>query len=635
MQNTSLGTIRPNYEMRQLRLYIATALVYLSIARLNPELAGAVLPLAIGSLLLGCIKLPACLERKQDENRFAGKYRRPCHLSTLIKLSRTFASINAVWLGNGFDWEPRHRQKVQEMQRCNWNAFYQKINRRKIRNELLFHHPLRALLHPTQTFFQLRNLPYFVTTAQGFYWIHALNRKSKRILLPRTDMLTHTLVIGSSGAGKTSLLKLLMNQAIINGDVTILIDPKGDKAFFDSARTICQLCGREFHYFHPAHPQDSTPINVLGNFQRPADIASRIAEVIPGTSGDAANFKAMGRSAVECILVGMELMNESPTFIKIWHYFVHRTEFAVATLRAWLIAQGTAEKELPCGKSPDILLENLIALCRSHQNTSPDIDSVIAFATKSDEILDKTTSTMKDILMQCSRGDIGRLLSPSDDSDTTFFDARKILQRKCVFYLGTDSLTNAAFARVLGALFLSDLANAAGDIYNFGTAKSTRVTLIVDEASEVVCEPFISMLSKARGANFSIIAATQTINDFTARLDKEAGTKRILGNILNLIVMRCSDTDTQKLVAEGIPKTSIFLKTQTQSESRAGADLLADSASLSERLTEQTGEYLIPPELFGALPAGEAFAIVSGKFVSKLYAPLLIDDLSVQENRHA
>ena len=55
MQNTSLGTIRPNYEMRQLRLYIATALVYLSIARLNPALSVKI-TFATLSVLHGVVK---------------------------------------------------------------------------------------------------------------------------------------------------------------------------------------------------------------------------------------------------------------------------------------------------------------------------------------------------------------------------------------------------------------------------------------------------------------------------------------------------------------------------------------------------------------------------------------------------
>lgn len=58
----------------------------------------------------------------------------------------------------------------------------------------------------------------------------------------------------------------------------------------------------------------------------------------------------------------------------------------------------------------------------------------------------------------------------------------------------------------------------AASFYNYGG--NHKIFLIVDEAAEVVNDPYIQMLNKSAGAGFINIAAIQTIPDGCAiRID--------------------------------------------------------------------------------------------------------------------
>ncbi|MCK7582151.1 MAG: type IV secretion system DNA-binding domain-containing protein [Chromatiales bacterium] len=39
----------------------------------------------------------------------------------------------------------------------------------------------------------------------------------------------HLLIVGTTGAGKTRLLDLLVTQAVLRGEAVVILDPKGDR----------------------------------------------------------------------------------------------------------------------------------------------------------------------------------------------------------------------------------------------------------------------------------------------------------------------------------------------------------------------------------------------------------------------
>ena len=155
----------------------------------------------------------------------------------------------------------------------------------------------------------------------GSAWIHGLEVSEHLVRQPLTHTAGHTLIVGTTGAGKTRAFDVRVNQAVLRGEAVIIIDPKGDKDLMVSAKRACQLAQRpdRFVYFHPAFPEDSVRLDPLHNFNRPSEIASRITAISPGeTTTDP--FKAFGQKSLDNVIQGLMVNEERPTLAKLRRY---------------------------------------------------------------------------------------------------------------------------------------------------------------------------------------------------------------------------------------------------------------------------------------------------------------------------
>ena len=96
-------------------------------------------------------------------------------------------------------------------------------------------------------------------------------------------------------------------------------------------------------------------------------------------------------------------------------------------------------------------------------------------------------------------------------------NSSKIIAKRQVVSIGLDSLTDSIVGSVIGSIILSDLTVVAGERYNDGV-EHRSVNIFVDQAAEVINEPFIQRLNKGRGATIRLFVATQTLSDFSARM---------------------------------------------------------------------------------------------------------------------
>ncbi|WP_249925492.1 helicase HerA-like domain-containing protein, partial [Escherichia coli] len=116
----------------------------------------------------------------------------------------------------------------------------------------------------------------------GQPWIHGVEPKEEKLMQPLKHTEGHSLIVGTTGSGKTRMFDILISQAILRGEAVIIIDPKGDKEMRDNARRACEAMGQpeRFVSFHPAFPEESVRIDPLRNFTRVTEIASRLAALI-------------------------------------------------------------------------------------------------------------------------------------------------------------------------------------------------------------------------------------------------------------------------------------------------------------------------------------------------------------------
>lgn len=187
--------------------------------------------------------------------------------------------------------------------------------------------------------------------------------------------------------------------------------------------------------------------------------------------------------------------------------------------------------------------------------------------------------------------------------------------------VGLDSLANKAISSAVGSMLLSDLTSVAASIYNYGGTH--KIFLIVDEAAEVVNDPYIQMLNKSAGAGFINVASIQTVPDLSARFESRDKARQMLGNFNNLVAMRIKCRETQDFVTETFGQT--YVQTQQMfhaTTSSTEQTVTHFSGTVQERINEEL-EDVLPTDVLGLLPNWQYFAMVSGGRLIKGRLPIV------------
>jgi len=557
------------------------------------------------ALMLGLRHVPEALRLTHRRGMLKGQPLSFCDLSALEEITRK--NPNMIWLGKGFDWGQDQAQMCYEV----------------IRRD-----PAKM---PNDGEMQL-------TTGQR--WIHGLCDKEIDLLVPCSQFSRGVLIVGTTGSGKTRLYDHLIAQAILRGEVVIVFDPKGDKDLRRGIQATCERMGRAdaFVMLHPGFPSESVRFDPLRNFNRTTGLASRIATLIPSDSG-ADPFSSFSQSALNKIIQAMLVINEKPSIVTIRRILETGAESlviqAIGTHCARVMgAQEWEEwvnryaKRSEAGNEIKLALAYIQAYkdqCRINRSLAlTSIDGIISSFTHDKAHFGKMITSLLPVLDMLTTAELGPLLSPDPtdlDDKRQITDFNRIINNKQVLYLGLDSLSDNMVGAAIGSLLLADLTSVAGDRYNYGE-KLAPINVFVDEAAEVLNEPFVQMLNKGRGAEFRCAVATQTFADFEARAGNRARAEQILENLNTKFSLQVNSAPTQKYITDNFPQTVVRHIEYSQSNAACSATDLHFKNTTSEKLTE-TEAPLFPPTLLGCLPPLEFFANVSGGRVIKGRIPIL------------
>lgn len=571
------------------------------------------------SSVMALSKLPMAYRLHHLQKNLAGRPLEFMPLSDLIK--KINRHEGDMWIGYGFAWENRHCQRVFEILKRD----YSEINRIK---------PSRFAY--IGKYFRKKFGMKIPEPPMGQPWIHGVEPNEEEILQPLKHAEGHTLIVGTTGSGKTRMFDILISQAILRNEAVIIIDPKGDKEMRDNARRACIAAGApdRFVQFHPAFPQESARIDPLRNFSRVTEIASRIAALIPSEAG-ADPFKSFGWQALNNIAQGLLLTNSRPNLVKLRRFL----EGGAASLVVKAIMSYAEKVDADWAAKADAYLEKVRtagpekqapALMKFYtevlqpEKPSSDLEGLLSMYKHDSTHFAKMVANLLPIMNMLTSGSLGELLSPDPEDmedDRPITDSANIINNAQAAYLGLDSLTDAMVGSAIGSVFLSDLTSVAGDRYNYGV-DNKPVNIFVDEAAEVINDPFIQLLNKGRGAKIRLFVATQTFADFAARLGSQEKALQVLGNINNIFALRVTDAETQKYIAENLPPTRVKYVMRTQGQNTHGDEPIMHGGNQGERLMEEETE-LFPSQLLGMLPNLEYIAKISGGLIVKGRLPIL------------
>ncbi|AYM88992.1 conjugative transfer system coupling protein TraD [Pseudoalteromonas agarivorans] len=607
---------RPNYERQAALGWISASAVAMGVNYYSTMPSDPFYWMSGICGIMAMSHIPKAIKLASLQKHLSG---RELEFITLENLKKTIQGHpNEMWLGNGFDWENRHTQRVFEILKRDWSSVV-------------------GFESTTKKLTRIIKREKKKTNPIGATWIHGLEPKEKKLVQDIGHTEGHSLIVGTTGSGKTRMFDIMISQAILRNEAVIIIDPKGDKEMRDNARKVCEAMGEpeRFISFHPAFPEDSVRIDPLRNFTRVTEIASRLAALIPSEAG-ADPFKSFAWQALNNIAQGLVMTYQRPNLVLLRRFLEGGAAgLVIQTIEAYsenVMPNWEAEAEPYKSKANNGHIEKkAFAMLRFYYDViqpvkpSSELEGLLSMFQHDSTHFSKMVANLLPIMNMLTSGELGKMLSPdsTDLSDARqITDNAKIINNGQVAYIGLDSLTDSMVGSAIGSIMLSDLTAVAGDRYNFGV-NNRPVNIFVDEAAEVINDPFIQLLNKGRGAKLRLFVATQTFSDFSARMGSKDKAIQVLGNLNNKFALRVLDKETQEYITDNLPKTRVKYVMRNQGQNTDSEDPIMHGGSQGERLMEE--EYdLLPAQLLGMLPNLEFFATISGGRLIKGRLPILV-----------
>lgn len=603
---------RPNYELRAGYVWFGSAALTLGVSAFTTLPSFPFFAMSAISIAMGMSKFPTGRRLQKLQKNLAG---RPLQFNSLKKMIGLLESHPTdLFLGYGFEWESRHTQRVFEIQ---------KRDTSEIRTG-----PLKKRIEENAAF--------------GAPWIHGVEPDEQTLFQPLSHTEGHVMIIGTTGSGKTRAFDNFISQAILREEAVVIIDPKGDKELASIAQRTCNYLEKpeRFVYFHPAFPEKSARFDMLRNFNRGTELASRIANLVP-SEGPMDAFMSFAWNALNSIIQGLLIVDDRPSLIKLKRYLENGAHALLSTSIQAHAKKSLGDSRFAMTIAPYIEAANkkkseghlAVQMINYYSNEvapqypNPDLESLINGFRHDPTHFSKMIANLIPILNMLTSGPMGELLSPnrSDINDNRLImDMKTAIQQKKVVYIGLDSLSDGVVGSAIGSLVLSDLTAVAGDRYNYGV-DNRHVNVFVDEAAEVLNDPFIQLLNKGRGSLIRLFVATQTISDFSAKLGSVDKAKQVLGNINNVIALRLVDNGSQEYFSENLPMTRVKYIMRSQDSNSQENNPFHHSGGQGERLIEEEAS-LFPSQLLGSLPNLEFIAKISGGKIVKGRLPILIDE---------
>ncbi len=382
----------------------------------------------------------------------------------------------------------------------------------------------------------------------------------KPVLLSDKQLSAHALIVGASGAGKSTTLLRLLSEQVRLGRPVVAIDMKGSPAFAGQLAAAAAAAGRAFRIWTPDGPETWNPL----------------------AHGNATELKDK--------LIATERFTEP-------HYQRAAERYVQAVLQV-------LDHEHP--NTPPTLHE-VVNLMDPHR-----IPGLLRHAPRefAERIQDYIGSLTPDQLSAIrglgtrvaiiTESHTGAYLSP-DRSRKPPIDLRAALSGEAVVLFSLNSSTYAGLSGQLGALAIQDLVAAAGHrLADPGRGGSAIVA--IDEFSALGHDNVISLLARCREAGVSVLLSTQELAD----LDRAApGLKdQVLGSTAVKIAHRQDVPSSAQTIAQIAGTETVWEQTQ-----QIARHPLFGTQQTGRGTRRQTERFIVDPNEIKSLVPGEAVVI--------------------------
>src|SRR5579863_254574 len=332
--------------------------------------------------------------------------------------------------------------------------------------------------------------------------------------VPERTLAAHGLILGATGAGKSTTLLALLGDQIKRGHPVVAIDLKGSPAFADDLRAAAEAAGRPFIQWTPDGPSHWNPL-AAGN-------ATELKDKLLGTERftEPHYRRAAERYLQLAIQVAQEAAPGRPLTLSGVVELMTPERLAAASRRA---SRARAEQ-----------VGDYLGSLTSDQNSA-----VRGLASR---------------LAVLTESHTGPLLEPGPADRT--LDLRRALRGGEVVLFSLNSSTYGGLASMLGTLAVQDLVAAAGARLTNGAGQLPRAVVAIDEFSALQSDNVLALLARGREAGVGVLLATQELAD----LDRAGRGVReqILGNTALKIAHRQDVPESAAAVARLAGTTRVW-----------------------------------------------------------------------------
>jgi conjugal transfer pilus assembly protein TraD len=555
-----------------------------------------------------------------------------------------------LFLGRGFRWTAIHTQRLVDSRRPEYahfrepTALYRLARRFEMRHE---HTPLAWATAFTRHAANWNPLAPMAEVG-GDPALHGIEPDESEIYLPLTERVGHMVVVGTTRTGKSRFLELLVAQDIRRGETVIVFDPKGDADVFRRVYAEAKRSGRmgQFYFFHLGYAQCSARYNPIGDFARITEVATRIANNMPG-GGDAESFKQFVWKYVNGLARAMVALGRKPSYRALHRYAENFEPLILDYLMHWLdrepqasgwrdevagieIDKANLDKAL---KSRGGELVKLLDYAKRKQLYDSTASALASVVTYENSYFQKLVASLYPFLEKVTTGEIADLVSPDYenlDDPRPVLDWMTVLNNGGIVYVGLDSLEDPAVATAVGNAMFADLTSVAGKVYKHGlgygqveAVRPRRLAIHADEFNDLIGDEFIPMVNKAGGAGYQVTAYTQTWADVEARIGNRAKAEQIEGNFNSRVFLRVVNEKTAEIITRKLHEVRLItlIAASSATDTNDPSDFAEFSSRNEDRVASERVPMLTSADLVN-LPKGQAFALIDGGQLYKIRMPL-------------
>lgn len=441
----------------------------------------------------------------------------------------------------------------------------------------------------------------------------------KKIIQTDAEARAHTLVVGSTGSGKTTTLMLMARDIIKRGQGLIFVDLKGSPDVARILHEYSERYGRPFQHWimqtpgeeyigpDPKGPAFYDPLNR-------GDASRRTNLVMAGREWTEPYYEVLAQDYLQRafeVAINTPSSNTISSFAEIAELF----DVNVLRERAQLL-------ELKGNRRYEDILRQIDQYFNKDGSVKKDDGVKNALKSVEAELRILTNSTA------------GAWLRKDPDGDNDI-NLRSVADNGAIVVFSLDSNNYESDANRIGNLIIQDLKTVTSELMH--NPSDNILQVYIDEFSAIDSENIVGLINKSRAANVPVTLSTQAIDDL--RRSSESFLGRVVANINSFIIHRANDFDDAEEYAKltGKVKKKVFNQQVEHASSIFGK--IGKGAGTGRGNLVEVEDYRVSPTRIQELGTGEAVYIAKSPLrfeyvtvVPEDESKIVIDEVAQKRN---